>query len=351
MIALEGVNRVWPEFAIRDISLRVSEGQYLVIVGPTGAGKTLLLELILGIHHPDSGRIFIGQKEVTGLPPEKRKIGMVYQDYLLFPHLDVSRNLSFGLRYLPCDAQQTLRKVQEVSELLGIQHLLHRYPYTLSGGEKQRVALGRALVTEPSVLLLDEPLSARDRGTAARLRSEIKSLHAARNLTVLHVTHDLAEARRMDGTIALINAGRLEALGTADDLLRRPPTVFAAEFFGAVNLYRAEAARSSGGWRVAAGPIVGGVVAEVGDRGFHLMVHPDEVHIRPFEPSEEPNHPRAEIAALTDEGSYIAVQLRIAGLPSPLTAYVGRHDVGSGKLELGAVVSVDVDRAIHVLRY
>jgi ABC-type sugar transport system ATPase subunit len=348
LIKLEAVTRVWPEFAIRNVTLQVDEGQYLVIVGPTGAGKTLLLELLLGVHHPDSGRIFVGEKEVTGLPPEQRGIGMVYQDYLLFPHLDVARNLAFGLRYQHRDGEHTRRKVREIAELLGISHLLHRYPYTLSGGEKQRVAIGRALATEPRVLLLDEPLSALDRGTAARLRSELKSLHAAKKLTILHVTHDLSEARQMQGPIALIKEGRLDALGTADDLLRRPPTLFAAKFFGAVNLYKADVAETPQGRRVVAGPILA-ESALVGE-GIHLMIHPDEVVLIPAEPSEKPNHLTGDVTALTDEGNYVAVQLRVAGLAAPLTAYVSRHFVRTHQLELGTLLTADVERAIHVLK-
>src|ERR1700684_1511987 len=142
MIRLEHVSRRWPEFSIRDVTLEVNEGQYLVIAGPTGAGKTLLLELLLGIHNPDEGRIFVCGEEVTTLPPEKRGIGMVYQDYLLFPHLNVSQNLAFGLRYQNVPFEQGKKKVHETALLLGIGHLLHRFPYTLSGGEKQRVAIG-----------------------------------------------------------------------------------------------------------------------------------------------------------------------------------------------------------------
>lgn len=347
MIKLDRVSCEWPEFAIRDVTLWVNEGEYLVIVGPTGAGKTLLLELLLGIHHPDIGQIFIDEIDVTKLPPEKRGIGMVYQDYLLFPHLDVSRNLAFGLRYRQCGPDEARRRVQEIAELLGISHLLHRYPYTLSGGEKQRVAIGRALVTEPRLLLLDEPLSALDRGTASRLRNELKLLHSTKKLTVVHVTHDLSEARQMGGPIALIKDGRLDALGTADDLLRRPPTVFAANFFGAVNLYRAEVEKTDRGMRVGVGP----VVAESGhmEGALYLMIHPDEVVLLPAS-LETPNHLCCEVIALTDEGNYVAVQLRVAGLPSPLTAYVSRHFVRSQILELGSIVTADVERAIHILR-
>src|SRR5262245_60025431 len=256
MIRLDHVSRRWPEFAIQDVSLEVAEGQYLVIVGPTGAGKTLLLELLLGIHDPDDGRIFIDGNDVTGLPPERRGIGMVYQDYLLFPHLDVERNLAFGLRYRRGSREDRRRKIQVTARLLGIDHLLHRFPHTLSGGERQRVAIGRALVTEPRILLLDEPLSALDRRTAARLRSELKSLHESSKLTILHVTHDLAEARHMGGPIALLNEGQIHGLGKADDLLRNPPTLFAASFVGAVNIYEATLEAKRGVPRIVAGPIV-----------------------------------------------------------------------------------------------
>src|SRR5262245_7117723 len=139
MIKLECVSRSWADFAIRNVSLEVRDGEYLVIVGPTGAGKTLLLELLLGIHKPDSGRIFVGGTDVTGLPPEQRGLGMVYQDYVLFPHLDVRQNLGFGLQYRGGTPKQNENKIDETARLLGISHLLHRYPSTLSGGERQRV--------------------------------------------------------------------------------------------------------------------------------------------------------------------------------------------------------------------
>ena len=348
MIKLEKVSRVWPEFAIRDVTLEVRAGQYLVIVGPTGAGKTLLLELLLGIHQPDAGRIFIGERDVTALPPEKRGVGMVYQDYLLFPHLDVANNLAFGLRYRERGGEKSGRRVDEIAELLGIHHLLHRYPHTLSGGEKQRVVIGRALVPEPNVLLLDEPLSALDRGTASRLRNELKALHAARNLTILHVTHDLSEARQLGGPIALIKEGRLDAMGAAEDLLRRPPTVFAANFFGAVNLYKADVERTPDGVRITTGPIVAESTQAEG--ALFLMIHPDEVILHPGLTADRTNHLRGEIIALTDEGHYVAVQLRVDGLPAPLTAYVSRHSVRSHRFELGAVVTADVERAIHILK-
>jgi ABC-type sugar transport system ATPase subunit len=352
MIRLDHVSRKWPEFAIKDISLEVREGEYLVIVGPTGAGKTLLLELLLGIHHPDSGRIFIDGNDATSLFPEKRGIGMVYQDYLLFPHLNVAHNLAFGLDYQRLSRAEASRRVEETAALLGISHLLHRFPATLSGGEKQRAAMGRALVTQPRVLLLDEPLSALDRGTARRLRGELKYLHETKKLTIIHVTHDLAEARFMGGPIALINEGELNAYGAADDLMRRPPTVFAANFFGAVNLYEARIEERPGEKRAVAGPLQATLPAGYsGNRSGNpwLMIHPDEVVLLPGSVSAGPNVLAGEVAGLTDEGNYVSVRIRVEGLREPLTVFTTRQAVRAQKIELGTAIAADVERAIHVL--
>jgi len=346
MIRLEGVSREWPEFAIRDVTLEVRDGEYLIIVGPTGAGKTLLLELILGIHHPDKGRIFLDGVDVTDTRPEKRGIGMVYQDYLLFPHLDVTRNMAFGLRYQRNSATENESRVQRTAKLLGIDHLLHRYPSTMSGGEKQRAAIGRALVTKPRVLLLDEPLSALDRRNARRLRKEIQNLHRTQNLTIVHVTHDLAEARAFGGNIALINEGRLKALGNAEDMLRRPSTVFAANFFGCVNIF--EAQRSVGSAWVQSGPLTarcdGG-----GASSFHIVVHPDDVMLLPHTVEDRPNRLRGAVSSLTDEGSYVSVAIDVDGLGDSIVVYTNRHTVSSLGLAPGSPVAADAGENLHVV--
>src|ERR1017187_8039345 len=348
MIGLERVSRRWRKFAIQDITLEVKEGQYLVVVGPTGAGKTLLLELLLGIHHPDSGRVLIGGSDVTGLPPERRGIGMVYQDYVLFPHLNVEQNLAFGLRYRRWAGERSRKKVRETARLLCIEHLLHRYPYTLSGGEKQRVAIGRALATEPRVLLLDEPFSALDRGTAQRLRGELKSLHGEKRLTIVHVTHDLAEARQMGDSIALNNEGRLNAGGTPEDLLRCPPTLFAANFAGAPNLYKGSVEEDGGAIRVMAGPIVAAPAPRNGGTP-HVLVLPDEVTLLPGCAAPGTNLLAGEVTRLRDEGNYVSVFVRVEELAEPLTVHTSRQSVRTQALGLGAAVTADVSRAIHVL--
>jgi ABC-type sugar transport system ATPase subunit len=348
MIGLERVSRRWREFAIEDITLQVKEGQYLVVVGPTGAGKTLLLELLLGIHHPDSGRVLIGGTDVTGLPPERRGIGMVYQDYVLFPHLTVEQNLWFGLRYRRWPGERGRKKVRETARLLNIEHLLHRYPYTLSGGEKQRVAIGRALAVEPAVLLLDEPFSALDRGTAHRLRAELKSLHLEKRLTIVHVTHDLAEARQMGDSIALINEGKLNAQGTPEELLRCPPTRFAANFAGAPNLYEGSVREDGGEVRVTAGPIVAAPACRNAGTP-HVMILPDEVTLLTGRAAPGTNLLAGEVTGLRDEGNYVSVFVRVEELAGALTVHMSRQTVRSQAVELGAMVTADVSKAIHVL--
>jgi ABC-type sugar transport system ATPase subunit len=232
--------------------------------------------------------------------------------------------------------------------LLGIEHLLHRYPYTLSGGEKQRVAIGRALVTDPRVLLLDEPLSALDRRTALRLRNEIKSLNESNKLTIIHVTHDLTEARNIGGPIALVSQGKLHAVGTANELLRFPPSLFAANFVGAVNLYAAQVEDHGGETRVTAGPIAATPKSRPAG-GAYVMVLPDEVELLPGDPMAGLNLLQGRVAGIADEGNYVAVSIQVDGLPESLTVYTSRQSVRAQKLELGASVTADVRKALHVV--
>jgi ABC-type sugar transport system ATPase subunit len=346
MIRLEGVSCEWPEFAIRDINLEVRTGEYLTIVGPTGAGKTLLLELILGIHCPDKGRIFLDGVDVTHLPPEKRGIGMVYQDYLLFPHLDVTDNMAFGLRYRQTPATENESRLQRTARLLGIEHLLHRYPATLSGGEQQRVAIGRALIPEPRVLLLDEPLSALDWRNARRLRTEIQNLHQDQKLTIVHVTHDLAEVRAFGGQIALIDDGSLKALGSAEDMLRRPPSVFAANFFGCVNVF--EAARFADSSSVHSGPLKARCNSLAASR-FHIVVHPDEVTLLPHTLEDGTNRLRGTVSGLTDEGSYVSVTIDVNGIGGALVVHTNRQTVSLLSLAPGSLVAAEVGEDLHVV--
>ncbi|HWR25408.1 MAG TPA: ATP-binding cassette domain-containing protein [Methanosarcina sp.] len=235
MIKIESVSRKWKNFALNELSLKIESGEYFVILGPTGAGKTLLLELIAGFHFPDSGRILIEGKDVTDLPPEKHEIVFVYQDYSLFPHMSVRKNIEFGLRMKKIKMPE---KVLEIATDLKIAHLLDRHPLTLSGGEQQRVALARAIVTDPKILLLDEPLSALDPRTQESARELLSDLHKNKKLTVLHITHDQTEARIMADRIAVIMDGKLMQVGTPEEIFEKPVDSRVASFVGFENMLK-----------------------------------------------------------------------------------------------------------------
>lgn len=220
-------------FALNRISFEVASGHCLALVGPNGSGKTSLLECVAGIRQIESGGIEINGLEVTGLPPEKRCIGYVPQDCLLFPHLTADQNISFALKN---NGSDTSGRVKQMMEWLGISHLTGRHIGNLSGGEKQKLALARALIMRPSVLLLDEPFSAVDRASRTRLLGELqKTLDEVRRtlgLASIYVTHDLAEAQLMGRTVAIMNSGHVEEVGPWDRVLQTPSSTFVADFMG-----------------------------------------------------------------------------------------------------------------------
>ncbi|MDI6640172.1 MAG: tungstate ABC transporter ATP-binding protein WtpC [Methanocellales archaeon] len=236
MIEIKELNRNWREFSLTNINLDIKEGEYFVVLGPTGAGKTLLLELIAGFHHPDRGEIWIDDENVTSLPPEERGIGFVYQDYSLFPHLTVGENIEFGLRLKEISESDMRRRTKEIGDLLNISHLFHRSPRTLSGGEQQKVALARAIVIEPSVLLLDEPLSALDARTRDVLREELRKIHREAEITTVHVTHDQTEAMFLADRIGVLMGGEIAQVGTPGEIFNAPINERVAEFVGVENI-------------------------------------------------------------------------------------------------------------------
>ena len=237
MLTIESLSKNLGEFALTDVSLSVADGEYFIVLGPTGAGKTILLETIAGIYTPDAGRIFLNDRDITDVPAKDRNIGMVYQDYMLFPHLTVEENIGFGLKSRRADPALIRRKVQESAELLNISHLLHRYPGTLSGGEQQRAAIARALVMEPDALLLDEPLSALDVKTRENLRAELARIHKATGTTIIHITHNFEEVFDLADRVAIMRGGDVVQVGTPEEIFRRPNSDFVAGFVGIENLF------------------------------------------------------------------------------------------------------------------
>ncbi|MFH1673787.1 MAG: ABC transporter ATP-binding protein [Pseudomonadota bacterium] len=236
MITIKNISVTFPGFSLKDIDFTIDEGEFFILLGPTGAGKTVLLEAIAGLVPVRSGRITITGHDVTDLPPEKREVGIVYQDYALFPHLSVLENIRYGLRFHNIDKQESEFRLSRLLEQLGLSNLVHRSIEHLSGGEKQRVALARSLVVAPSILLLDEPLSALDSNFREGLRRELKRLQQETKITFFMVTHDLVDVMSLADRVAIINNGRIEQVGTVPDLFQRPNTAFVAEFVGMKNV-------------------------------------------------------------------------------------------------------------------
>ncbi len=223
-------------YATRDVSLTVRAGEFLTLLGPSGCGKTTTLRMIAGFEHPDSGRVFIGEQDVTDLMANRRNIGFVFQNYALFPHLSVFENVAYGLRVQGKSAGDIAEAVSEVLALVGLQKYERQFPNQLSGGEQQRVALARAIVIRPRVLLFDEPLSNLDAKLRVHMRAEIRELQKALSITAVYVTHDQEEAMAVSDRIAVMSQGAIVQEGTAEDLYHRPASEFVAQFIGRVNL-------------------------------------------------------------------------------------------------------------------
>lgn len=215
-----------------DINLEVAAHELLVLLGPSGCGKSTLLRIISGLEEADSGKIYIGGKRVDQLTPRQRNVSLVFQNYSLYPHMTVAKNLAFPLSVAGVKSDVIKQRVAETAKLIGLSDRLSTKPGQLSGGQRQRVALGRAIIKEPSIFLLDEPLSNLDADLRLRMRQEIVGLQRRLKTTMVHVTHDQIEALSMADKIALLNAGRLEQIGTPEELYKSPANIFVAKFLG-----------------------------------------------------------------------------------------------------------------------
>ncbi|WP_027877453.1 ABC transporter ATP-binding protein [Meiothermus cerbereus] len=241
-VRLEGVTkRFGDQVAVDRVSLEIRDGEFFSLLGPSGCGKTTLLRMIAGFDTPDQGRVIIGGKDMTEVPPYLRPVNTVFQNYALFPHMTVEQNIAFGLRMKKMPRDEIARRVQWALELINLPGYEKRRTDQMSGGQRQRIALARALVNEPEVLLLDEPLSALDLKLRQELRVDLMNLQEQLGITFIFVTHDQEEALVMSDRIAVMNKGRIEQLGPTEEIYELPQTAFVAKFIGDSNLIPAQA--------------------------------------------------------------------------------------------------------------
>ncbi|MEI6339910.1 MAG: ABC transporter ATP-binding protein [Verrucomicrobiota bacterium] len=240
MVELRNVSKVFGGFtALEEVDFEIAEGEFMTFLGPSGCGKTTCLRLISGFDLPTTGQVLIAGKDVTFDPPYRRDVNQVFQSYALFPHLSIYENIAFGLRMKKIAAAAIKTKVDHVIEMTALGQFIDRKPAQLSGGQRQRVALARAIVCEPKVLLLDEPLSALDAKLRAQMRIELKQLQKRLGITFIFVTHDQEEALTMSDRVAVLSAGRVEQIGTVNEIYYQPATRFVATFIGETNIVEA----------------------------------------------------------------------------------------------------------------
>jgi spermidine/putrescine ABC transporter ATP-binding subunit len=232
--------------ALRNVDLTVQPGEFLTLLGPSGSGKTTLLMVVAGFVQPTEGRVLLGSVDITAMPPEKRNFGVVFQNYALFPHMSVERNVAYPLQVRRVGREERARRVRHALHLVGLAGLDARRPAQLSGGQQQRVALARALVYQPSILLLDEPLGALDRALREQMQVELGRLHRLLGVTFIYVTHDQEEALTMSDRIAVLRAGEVEQVGTPQQIYERPATEFVARFVGKPNVLAGRVVRTEG---------------------------------------------------------------------------------------------------------
>ena len=333
-----------PGFSLKSVDLSVEQGEFFCLLGPTGSGKTLILESVAGIVTIADGRIMVSGREVTGLPPERRGVGIVYQDCALFPHLSVAKNIAFGLRYHNGSNPAVRTRCRDLIARLSLESLLDRSVTTLSGGEKQRVALARALVTEPTVLLLDEPLSSLDPCFREEIRDLFRNLHRETGLTVLMVTHDFTDAHSLARRVAVLHDGRIEQTGTVDDVFRRPTTEFVADFVGMKNVLPVGVETG----RLTIGGLTLAMPAGNGHKRL-AAIRPEHIHLTPAASgalSQEGLSGR--IAAISNQGIFAELAVDVSGITFKTVMLTS--SLVSMNLRQGASVSLHIDPAdIHLI--
>jgi ABC-type Fe3+/spermidine/putrescine transport system ATPase subunit len=309
-VRVAGIRKQYgPAAALRDVSLDFPAGGLSTLLGPSGCGKTTLLRIIAGFVEPDAGTVLVADRDVSGEPPWRRRIGFVFQSYALWPHMTVLENVAYGLRLRGLARAEVAERARGVLDRVGMGGLGGRHPGQLSGGQQQRIALARALVLEPDVLLLDEPLSNLDAQLRVDMRREIRRLQGEVGITTIYVTHDQEEALEMSDMVAVMSQGRVEQVGTAEDVYRRPRSPFVATFLGAATLLRGQA-QADGTLLVDGHRLALAIPSALAGRTVRVAVRPEGV-ILSADPDSDPGALRATVVERGYHGHLWKVVARV----------------------------------------
>ncbi|MBB4285909.1 ABC transporter ATP-binding protein [Roseospira goensis] len=336
-IELRGVSKRYPNglYGVRDIDLKIRDGEFVIFLGPSGCGKSTTLRLIAGLESVTSGDLLIGDQSMVGVPPRDRDVAVVFQSYALYPHMTVAANMAFGLKMRKMPRREIATRVDRAADLLGLSHLLTRKPAALSGGQRQRVALGRAIVREPKVFLFDEPLSNLDAQLRAEMRLELVKLHRRLGRTIIHVTHDQIEAMTMGDRICIMREGRLIQSGPPLEVYANPVDTFVARFLSSppMNLLPAHLEVDGDGLTVKLGEAIRLAVPErhvpayraVAGRPVTFGLRPEDIHEQPPAPTQQGFEVQVvALEALGAETNLVAQPTASGALPE-ITARLGRQ--------------------------
>ncbi|MEN3930546.1 ABC transporter ATP-binding protein [Microvirga sp. W0021] len=320
LIRFESVTKQFSDtVAVTDLSLNIYEGEFFCLLGPSGCGKTTLMRMLAGFEQPTSGKVILGGQDLSGVPPYNRPVNMMFQSYALFPHMNVSKNIAFGLKQDGMAAKEIDQRVQEMLKLVQLERLANRYPSQLSGGQRQRVALARALAKRPKVLLLDEPLGALDKKLREETQFELMDLQNDLGTTFVVVTHDQEEAMTMADRIAVMNKGHIEQVGTPGEIYEQPNTRFIAEFVGDVNVIEGKVAGRNevGHWHIATAASEDFMTIddadEVLDDGqeIAIAIRPEKMIIGRKLPENSPNLMKGEVWDIGYLGDWTVYRIKL----------------------------------------
>jgi ABC-type sugar transport system ATPase subunit len=309
VIELKNVYVTVADFNLQQINLSIAKGMYAVILGPTGAGKTVLLESIAGLHAVREGEVLLDEKDVTNMVPEARGVSIVYQDYTLFPHLSVEENIIFGLNVRHVSKSKIAEELAWICGIFNIEPLLNRQPSTLSGGERQRAALARALITKPEILLLDEPLSALDAESREEMHAQLQDTHRKLNITTLHVTHDFEEAMSLADNIVVLNQGTIVQVGKPADIFYHPATNFVARFTMARNIFKGKINGQVRNEKIFKTDSLEIYAVSEKNTAQYAVIRAEMVNLTTEQPVSLPNVFRGTVKSVIDKGANILITL------------------------------------------